>query len=67
MADDSKRFQHTANPNPKREGRYSNSDKILLVGEGNFSFALALATSIGGKNITATSYDKEAEVGTEGG
>jgi hypothetical protein len=25
-------LQHTGNPNPKREGRYTNSDNILLIG-----------------------------------
>ena len=38
------------------------SHRILLVGEGNFSFASSLATSIGGSNILATSLDGREEV-----
>jgi 25S rRNA (uracil2634-N3)-methyltransferase len=44
------------------------TDKILLIGEGNFSFARALACCppvdlkyLPAKNITATSYDSEEE------
>ncbi|ORX65912.1 hypothetical protein DL89DRAFT_270476 [Linderina pennispora] len=37
---------------------YTDKDLILLVGEGNFSFAHAVARRLGsGKNITATAYD----------
>lgn len=36
--------------------------KILLLGEGDFSFALSLAEQIGGKGIVATSYDSKREV-----
>ncbi|KAF8694787.1 hypothetical protein HU200_037878 [Digitaria exilis] len=39
-------------------GLYSSTQSILLVGEGNFSFSLALATAFGsGGNIVATSLD----------
>ena len=39
-------------------GQYSSSQSILLVGEGDFSFSLALATGFGsGGNIVATSLD----------
>ncbi|PVU91737.1 hypothetical protein BB561_004240 [Smittium simulii] len=42
---------------------YSLSDYILLVGEGNFSFANSLAQKLGsGLNIIATSYDSQKEV-----
>ncbi|CAL5081986.1 unnamed protein product [Urochloa decumbens] len=41
-------------------GQYSSTQSILLVGEGNFSFALALATAFGsGANLVATSLDAD--------
>ncbi|CAN6684221.1 unnamed protein product [Malus baccata var. baccata] len=44
----------------KRIMHYSSSQKILLVGEGNFSFAASLATAFGSaNNIVATSLDSE--------
>mmetsp|Transcript_74207 Transcript_74207/g.159036 ORF Transcript_74207/g.159036 Transcript_74207/m.159036 type:complete len:284 (+) Transcript_74207:56-907(+) len=40
---------------------YSTSDRILLVGEGNFSFARALCRNLEqGSNVYATAYDTEA-------
>jgi 25S rRNA (uracil2634-N3)-methyltransferase len=40
-------------------GEYSSTQSILLVGEGDFSFSLALATGFGsGENIVATSLDR---------
>ena len=39
---------------------YSSSQKIMLVGEGNFSFAASLATAFGSaNNIVATSLDSK--------
>lgn len=39
---------------------YSNQQRILLVGEGDFSFASSLATAFGdATNIVATSLDSE--------
>ncbi|XP_059444414.1 pentatricopeptide repeat-containing protein At1g64100-like [Corylus avellana] len=39
---------------------YSNSHKILLVGEGNFSFAVCLAKTFGtAENMIATSFDSK--------
>ncbi|XP_022139694.1 uncharacterized protein At4g26485-like [Momordica charantia] len=39
---------------------YNSSHKILLVGEGNFSFSVCLATALGsGDNIVATSLDSK--------
>ncbi|XP_059441427.1 pentatricopeptide repeat-containing protein At1g64100-like [Corylus avellana] len=39
---------------------YSNSHKILLVGEGNFSFAVCLAKTFGtAENVIATSFDSK--------
>ncbi|MBA0843779.1 hypothetical protein Goarm_000939, partial [Gossypium armourianum] len=44
----------------KRIKRYSSSHKILLVGEGDFSFAASLARSLGsGINMVATSLDSK--------
>ncbi|KAL3643317.1 hypothetical protein CASFOL_014132 [Castilleja foliolosa] len=41
-------------------GYYSSRDRILLVGEGDFSFALSLATAFGdASNMVATSLDSE--------
>jgi 25S rRNA (uracil2634-N3)-methyltransferase len=41
---------------------FSPTDSILLVGEGNFSYTLALLRSgSSGKNITATAYDSEED------
>jgi len=39
-------------------GHYSSAQDILLVGDGDFSFSLALATAFGsGANLMATSLD----------
>jgi 25S rRNA (uracil2634-N3)-methyltransferase len=45
----------------QQKAPYEFSDKILLVGEGNFSFARSLVESVvhGGENIIATCYDEE--------
>jgi 25S rRNA (uracil2634-N3)-methyltransferase len=41
-------------------GCYSSAQSIPLVGEGNFSFSLALATAFGsGANLVATSLDTD--------
>ncbi|KAJ1959224.1 Meiotic nuclear division protein 1 [Dipsacomyces acuminosporus] len=43
---------------------YKKSDVILLVGEGNFSFASSIANTLGsGVNIVATAYDSREVVG----
>lgn len=48
---------------PPKAIPYSDTDIILLVGEGNFSFAASLATLLGsGELITASSYDSKEEV-----
>lgn len=53
---------------PKMEEKwikhYSNHHKILLVGEGDFSFALSLANAFGSaSNIVATSRDSKGTLG----
>ena len=42
---------------------YRTGQKILLVGEGNFSFARALVRNLGGSGagLVATAYDSEEE------
>jgi len=45
---------------------YSGNERVLLVGEGNFSFARALCEHLGsGAGIYATALDSEAEVKTK--
>ena len=44
------------------QGRYTHRHRILLIGEGNFSFAVALASSLGGDRIVATSFDSRSEL-----
>ncbi|XP_019086734.1 PREDICTED: uncharacterized protein At4g26485-like [Camelina sativa] len=47
----------------KKLREYSNKQKILLVGEGDFSFSLSLARAFGSAtNLTATSLDTFEEV-----
>lgn len=42
----------------KRLRQYSNKQRILLVGEGDFTFSLSLARAFGSAtNLTATSLD----------
>ncbi|GBG33114.1 25S rRNA uridine-N3-methyltransferase [Hondaea fermentalgiana] len=48
--------------NPKAAGPYRSQDRILLVGEGNFSFAAGLSTIIGGSRLVASSLDTRQEV-----
>jgi 25S rRNA (uracil2634-N3)-methyltransferase len=59
------RVHWCSNPNPLNAGLYKRSQRILLVGEGDFSFTLALATVIGGSGIVATSYDSASDVATK--
>ncbi|PGG98987.1 hypothetical protein GX51_06484 [Blastomyces parvus] len=53
-----------ANANANAQNRpqtipFQKGDRILLVGEGDFSFALSLVVHHGCKNLLATSYDAE--------
>lgn len=46
----------------KRLKHYNNKQKILLVGEGDFSFSLSLARAFGSAtNLIATSLDSQGE------
>lgn len=53
-----KQSQHQAQ---QQKAPYEFNDKILLVGEGNFSFARSLVESVvhGGDNVIATCFDTE--------
>ncbi|XP_024012647.1 uncharacterized protein At4g26485 [Eutrema salsugineum] len=47
----------------KRLNYYNNKQKILLVGEGDFSFSLSLARAFGSAtNLTATTLDTQGEL-----
>ncbi|XP_013614459.1 PREDICTED: uncharacterized protein At4g26485-like [Brassica oleracea var. oleracea] len=51
------------NQTSERVSHYNNKQKILLVGEGDFSFSLCLAKAFGSAtNITATSLDTREEL-----
>jgi 25S rRNA (uracil2634-N3)-methyltransferase len=40
----------------------SRGQRILTVGDGDFSFSLALARALGGQNVVATSYESYASL-----
>jgi 25S rRNA (uracil2634-N3)-methyltransferase len=46
----------------KRLGLYSRMQRVLTVGDGDFSFSLALARAFGGERIVATSYESRASL-----
>ena len=50
-----------SNPNPVILGPFNSSAQILTLGDGDLSFSLALATQLGGRNITATVFDSREE------
>ena len=46
-----------------RDVEYRAGQKVLLVGDGNLSFARAMCARIGtGVDVVATTYDSEAEL-----
>ena len=51
-----------SNPNGARVSMYNSLQRILVVGEGDFSWALSLAVAMGGDNVTATCYDSRREL-----
>ena len=51
-----------ADADDARLAAYSSSHRILLVGEGDLSFAAALAALCGGANITASTLDTADEL-----
>lgn len=56
-----KEAKEQARAERQHKGLYAPEDKILLVGEGNFSFARALAEAVGSANgMCATAHDGEA-------
>ncbi|CAI5746651.1 unnamed protein product [Peronospora destructor] len=52
----------SSNPNPKNLGPFSDRQRILVVGDGDFSFSLSLAVFLGGRNVVATCYDSKLEL-----
>ena len=55
-------LQRLAQAGPRRVGRYSSQHEILLVGEGDFTFALAVASAVGGERLVCTSLDKGTQL-----
>ncbi|DBA01132.1 TPA: hypothetical protein N0F65_001760 [Lagenidium giganteum] len=53
---------NASNPNPKKLGPFSDRQRILVVGDGDFSFSLALSVYLSGRNIVATCYDSKREL-----
>jgi len=41
---------------------YSSQHTILLVGEGDFTFSLAVASAVGGDRLICTSLDKSTQL-----
>ncbi|KAI9990088.1 hypothetical protein PInf_020398 [Phytophthora infestans] len=52
----------SSNPNPKNLGPFSDRQRILVVGDGDFSFSLSLAVFLGGKNLVATCFDSKLDL-----
>jgi 25S rRNA (uracil2634-N3)-methyltransferase len=63
-ASKSNNLSDSQNPNTGRRPQipFSSHDKVLLVGEGDFSFALSLAKHHKPARLTATCYDNEEEL-----
>ena len=57
----SRKPAHGAKPPPPTIP-FSSTDRILLIGEGDFSFSSSLLSAHGCANLIATSYDKISEL-----
>jgi hypothetical protein len=55
-------LQRLTQAGPRRIGPYSSQQSILMVGEGDFSFALAVASAVGGDRLVCTSLDKATQL-----
>jgi 25S rRNA (uracil2634-N3)-methyltransferase len=53
----SARLQAAANPRSVQS--YSSRHNILIVGDGDLTFSLSLATALGGQNLVATTFDSK--------
>lgn len=59
---DAKKRSVTSTKCEKRLGLYERTQRVLTVGDGDFSFSLALARAFGGERIYATSYESRASL-----
>jgi 25S rRNA (uracil2634-N3)-methyltransferase len=48
--------------NPRKVQSYSSRHKILIVGDGDLTFALSIATALGSANLVATTFDTRREL-----
>ena len=55
-------LQRLTQAGPRRIGPYSSQQSILMVGEGDFSFALVVASAVGGDRLVCTSLDKATQL-----
>ncbi|KAF5730438.1 hypothetical protein HS088_TW19G00027 [Tripterygium wilfordii] len=63
LVGESSTFMFRSVDNERCIGQYRSVDKVLLVGEGDFSFALCLAKAFGSaRNMVATSLDSKAKL-----
>ncbi|KAI5854843.1 hypothetical protein BZA05DRAFT_334757 [Tricharina praecox] len=54
--------QQAAQPPRRTPPPFQKSSTVLLVGEGDFSFALSLRRALGVRNVIATCHDSEADL-----
>ena len=54
--------QLLAQGGPSQVGPYSSRHKILVVGDGDLTFSLSLASALGGAKLVATTYDSIREL-----
>lgn len=57
-----KEARHKATLEKMHRDLYAGGERILLVGEGNFTFARALCKHVGGAGVYASSLDSEADL-----